>query len=83
MLLSPAGTAKFTPEEIEERKKTSKWFMCIGEKVYKMGFRPTKVMGNWLFGNWFQNKIFKGRLKLPEHEEVIWRQYIKHISAQK
>ena len=67
MLLSPAGTAKLTEEEIAERKKNSRVWMCIAERVYKMNFRPSKVMNNCIFGNWFQNKIFKNRLKLPEN----------------
>lgn len=56
--------------------------MCIAECVYNMNFRPTKVMDSWLFGNRFIDKVLKGRLKLPENEQVVWKQYIRHIAKQ-
>ena len=57
--------------------------MFFAERVYNMNFGPINVMNNCIFGNWFQNKIFKNRLKLPENEEIVWRKYIKHIGNQK
>jgi hypothetical protein len=66
MLLSPAGTARFTDEEINERTSKSKFWYCIAEKVYNMNIRPAKAMNSCWLGNKFMDRIFKNRLKLSE-----------------
>ena len=47
-----------------------------------MNLRPSKVMNSCYFGNKLIDKILKGRLKLPEHEQIIWRKYMKHVINQ-
>jgi abhydrolase domain-containing protein 5 len=82
MLLSPAGTARFTDEEIDQRTSKSKFWYFIAEKVYNMNIRPAKIMNSWWLGNKFMDKFFQNRLKLPEEEQVVWKKYMKHIVKQ-
>jgi hypothetical protein len=68
ILLSPAGTARFTDEYIKKRAENARIFFCIAEKVYNMNIRPSKMINVWFFGNKVMDKLLKDRFKLPEME---------------
>ena len=57
--------------------------MCIAECIYNKSIRPSGVINNCLFGNYFIKKITKDRLKLPKHEQVVWNDFFRLVAKQK
>ncbi len=54
--------------------------MCLAEKIYNIQVRPSRIMGSYLLGNTFIEKITSGRLKLKDTEKDAWTKYLKAIS---
>lgn len=79
IFLSAAGSGKISAETIAERARKSRFFFCIGEKIFGIGIRPSKVMDTFWIGNKFIDKVLTGRLKLADEEKSAWRRYFKHI----
>lgn len=40
--------------------------MCLAEKIYNINIRPSRVMGSFIIGNKFIERITSGRLGLKD-----------------
>ena len=56
--------------------------MCIGQMIYNLSPRPSGLINNCLLGSFFLNTVVAKRLKLPEDEQWVWKEYIKILSRQ-
>ena len=50
--------------------------------IYNLSPRPSGLINNCLLGSFFLNTVVAKRLKLPEDEQWVWKEYIKILSRQ-
>ena len=79
--MSPAGTSAPRVEEGELTCRR-KIFLALGKKIFGCNIRPSAAMTNFFIGQRMVNSILRNRLKLPEDELEVWKQYMNNFNSQ-